>query len=53
MTKFVRIIIALTLILSLCPLSTIVGGNQNNDENAIVTGFVTPSTVDSRNEVNK
>lgn len=53
MKKFVRIIIALTLILSLCPLSTIVGGNQNNDENAIVTGFVTPSTVDSRNEVNK
>ena len=53
MKKIVRFLITLTLIISLCPLSTIVGGNQDNDESTIVTGFVTPSMVDSRNDENK
>ena len=53
MKRIVKFLITLTLILSLCPLTMLVGCNQSSDNTVKVAGFKTPSTVDSRNDENK
>ncbi|MBR2322883.1 MAG: C39 family peptidase [Clostridia bacterium] len=52
MKKFISFLITLTLILSLYPVS-LFGAKAPSNEVTTVTGFVTPSTVDSRNETGK